>query len=561
MKAAETLQQARLALHSADFRTARACFDAVLRAVPAEQIRPALWFGYACTLAALGELRASTETIRYIGPDDRLALLQHPHTDRALADVLAVGWDAHQVQGLLCAYAMRQGRWEYRPGFVAALEALAQRCAGVPLHRSLVFDAFSFGSDDGLIAALTRRFADDHAPSPAARPAAASAPSPRTDGRLRIALLGGGFRRHPTYFLHRDVVAGLDRARLHLTGIYLDPDVDVYTDDLRGLCDAWQHRAGEDPAEVAQAMRADGYDIVWSLGSFQQSPVAEVLLHRPAQLIVNGLASYYPHGRGLVDYAVIDPITVPPAAHAHWDEALIEFPATPYVLGRGMPGAPAARPDRAALGLPADALVLAATHQSYKLSPECLALWAAVLQRCPQAVLWRLESKPATDAAWRAGLARHGIGPEREWIAPATSWAAHQARLGVADLFLDATPMGGHTTLLEALAQGVPAVTVLGPGPAGRIGHAILQAVGLDDACTATAREYVESVARWAADGSLRRRWREQLQQHLPGGPHLSPALDPARQARWWEQAFTRIWQRHLQGLPPASLRIVDEAQ
>ena len=529
--------------------------EAVTRALPAQRLNASVWLGYACALAATGALRASTDAVRSIAAPARQALVEDERTDRALAEVLAVGWDAHQVQALLSAYAMRQGRWEYRTRFIDALHTVAGLRAGVPLHRSLVFDAFAFGLPDALISALTERFADDHRP-PVARPAAQNATG-NGERKLRVALLSGEWRRHPTYFLHRDLLAALDRRRLHLTGIYLHPLTDHYTEDLHRLCDDWLHWPGQDPADVAAAIKARGFDIVWVLGSFQQTPVAEVLAHRPAPLAVNGLASYYPHGPALVDYTVIDPITVPPAVRPHWREALIELPASPFVLGPVL-SEHAAPVSRATLGWPEDRLILAATHQPYKLSPECADLWAAVLQRCPNALLWRLQAPSVAEANWQQALRERGIGPERQFVPPHAPWAEHRARLAHADLFLDATPTGGHTTLLEALAQGVPAVTTPGPGPAGRIGHALLGTVGLREASCADKEAYVDTVARWASDPAMRQRWRQTLQAHGPDGPRPGPSFDPARHALWWEALLLHAWQRHSSGLPPQSFRVTD---
>ncbi|WKB52136.1 hypothetical protein [Eleftheria terrae] len=557
MTAAEALALARQALAGADFQSACRLFEAVLDALPPEQVTPSIWFGYGCTLAAIGELRASTETVRYIAAEERHALLAHPQIDRALSEVLAIGWDAHQIQALLCAFAMRQGRWEYRPAFTAALQTIAGQRAGVPLHRSLVFDAFSFGREDALIAALSRRFADDY--RPAARPAPLPPPPPgEATRRLRIALLSGEWRRHPTYYLHRDLVARLDRRQLHLTGVYLDARQDRYTEDMRSLCDDWRDWPGLDAADIAEQLRAERFDILWVLGSFQETPIAEVLPWRPVPIAINGLASYYPHGRGLVDYTACDPLTVPPDVRHHWDEALIELPATTFVLGELMEQRPQ-RPSRAELGLPDGKLVLAATHQNYKWSPECADLWAAVLHRCPDAVLWRVRVRPHPEAAWQAAMAQRGIGPERQVVCQTVDWPEHMARLGQADLFLDATPMGGHTTLLEALSQGLPAVSLRGSGPAGRIGHAILDAMGLGEACVDTPRAYVDLVARWAADPALRERWRQTLREHQPDGTRPGAARNPALQARWWEQAFRRAWLRHCQGLPPQSFSVRPE--
>lgn len=549
--------EASLAAAQGRFTEAAPLFDQLASELEARgcAVPPPLWLGLACAQAATGALRASTDTVRRIPPEARDRLLTDPLTDAAVSDVLRIGWDAHQMQALLCAFAMRQGRWEYRDGFRTALETVAGQLAGVPLHRSLVFDAFAFGLPVRLIAALTDRFARDHRPPP--RPATPAAPvTEPAAGPVRVALISGEFRRHPTCFLHRDLVAALDRRLVHVTGIHLSVSEDTYTAAMRQACDRWLHWP-EAPADVvAEALRSRPFDVLWVMGSFQQTPIAEVLARRPVALTVNGLASYYPHGPALVDYSVIDAHAVPPEEEHAWREARVRWPATPYVLGP-MATLAGASPRREDLGLPSQAVVLAAMHQGGKMTPESADLWSAILHRCPQAVLWRLQLPPGQERHWQQALARRGIDPRRrEVIAPLTGWREHLARLTCADLFLDATPVNGHTTLLEALSRGVPAVSLATPGPAGRIGQALLRAVGLDEACASDPGAYVDTVATWIEDPQRQAGWASILKAHLPGGDRLSPAFDPARQARWWEQALTTMVSRHRAGLPPESFAV-----
>lgn len=552
--------QASLALAQADFPAAAALFETLIPHLDrsGQPVPASLLLGQSCALAAIGALQASTSVIRRIPAASRQQLLADPHLDPAIASVLAVGWDAHQVQALLCAFAVRLGRWAHRTGFQSALEAVGAQRAGVPVHRSLVFDAFSFGLPDELIARLTERFAHDHRPTPALgqRPLAPSPTPPPGHGPLRVAILSGELRRHPTCFLHLDLVAALDRRRVHVTAFHLGHGEDRYTTLMRRACDDWQWLPGEAPATVAQQLRERQFDVLWVMGSFQQTPVAEVLARRPLPLVVNGLASYYPHGPELVDYSVVDAVSVPAQARAHWREALIDWPAPPYVMGNLLhrAGPPASR---ASLGLPENGVVLAALHQGHKLTPECADLWCAILRRCPQAVLWRLPLPDAQEAAWRHALTARGIDSrEREVIAAPAGWSDHLARLACADLFLNSWPVGGHTTLHEALSQGVPGINLWGPGPAARIGHALLQAVGLAQACTSSADEYIERVEQWTQDTAMRARWAGRLQAARPGGADVSPLFDPARQARWWEQALTTMVARHRAGLPPASFSV-----
>lgn len=551
--------EACLAFARADFRVAMPRFQSLvahlehsLAEVPA-QVR----FGLACSLAACGELKQSVTVIRQVPLESRQRLLSDQETDLALADILRIGWDAHQIQALLCAFALKQGRWEYKVALRTALEAIAGQRAGVPLHRSLVFDAFAFGMHDRLIAALTARFASDHASCDRSIHTGRASPA-RPQGAIRVAALSGEFRTHPTALLLGEVMAALDRSRIHLTGVYLGSGIDHHTDMVRAACTSWIHMPGQTPKAVARTLSELDVDILWALGTFQQTPVAEVLALRPVPLVINAVASIYPHGTSLVDYSVVDRLTVPPLRRGDWEEAIIEWPSSPLVLGRVLESVGPA-PARAALGLPDNALVMAAFHRGYKFSRECAEMWSAILRRCPNTVLWRARLDRQLEAAWQEALRSSGIDPaEREVVAPELPWADHLARLRQADLFLDSTPTGGHTTLLETLAQGVPAVAMAGAGPAGRVGLALLHEVGLGDCIAGTSQDYVDLVTDWAGSPARRERWRTTLEQHLPGRGTKppTPIFDPIVQARWWEETFATVLARHRAGQAPQDFRI-----
>src|SRR5439155_5687130 len=82
---------------------------------------------------------------------------------------------------------------------------------------------------------------------------------------------------------------------------------------------------------------------------------------------------------------------------------------------------------------------------------------------------------------------------------------------GEVDVLLDAFPFGGHTTSCEYLWMGVPAVTLRGHLPAGRVTASLLTAVGLPELIAETTEEYVAVARLLAGDLAALGRLRQEL--------------------------------------------------
>jgi len=101
------------------------------------------------------------------------------------------------------------------------------------------------------------------------------------------------------------------------------------------------------------------------------------------------------------------------------------------------------------------------------------------------------------------------------------------------DLALDSFPAGDIATTLDALAMGVPIVTLAGSRPAGRHAAVALAALGLGELVATDEDQYVakalQAAARPAAIAELRRRIPELMRASpLAGGPLLARSFEAA---------------------------------
>ncbi len=373
------------------------------------------------------------------------------------------------------------------------------------------------------------------------------------DGRLRIGYLSADFHRHATSQLMAQMLECHDRETVEVTLFSAGPDD---KSDLRrrivASSEHFEDLHGQDFGAMASRVRELGIDILVDLKGATYGTLLPVMAMRAAPLQVSWLGFPGSTGAPYIDYVVGDRIVTPLENAAHFSEKIAQMPGCyqPNDGHRSLP-LPSRRSDS---GLGDDALVLCAFHQPFKISAEVFDRWCGLLHELPGAVLWLLQWNVNVQATLTAAARARGIGPERIVFAPLLMPQEHLSRLALADIYLDAWPCNGHTTVGEALWVGLPVVTVSGPTFAQRVAASLLHAVGSDELVTADVPAYLDMVRALARDPGRR----ASLRERLIAARRTSALFDGARFARDIEALFRRMWARAVSGQPPVALPASD---
>jgi predicted O-linked N-acetylglucosamine transferase (SPINDLY family) len=118
------------------------------------------------------------------------------------------------------------------------------------------------------------------------------------------------------------------------------------------------------------------------------------------------------------------------------------------------------------------------------------------------------------------------------------------------DIALDPFPYNGMTSTLEALWMGVPVVTLCGRLPVGRAGFSLLANAGLPELVAPDPASYVRIAVGLARELPRLATLRRELRRRLLA----SPLLEVPQFTRHLESAFTAMWHRWSEGLPPGDL-------
>ncbi|WP_374447266.1 hypothetical protein [Stella sp.] len=324
----------------------------------------------------------------------------------------------------------------------------------------------------------------------------------RTPGRLRTTLYGIGLTRR---FEGSDLARGADRVV---------------------VC----NRAA--PDAIARRMRDDGVDLLVSFIGHDQPDLLAVLDQRPARVHVEWLETGWPSGHPAVSHLLADRGHCPPDIGRSMDIRIVGFPTPAMSGGPALAAADAAGRERRA----EQGFVYGWCGPASAIGERTMAVWARILREHPAARLRLLHED------WRIGTARErvatrlmelGIEGRRVDFDSPERLDGQTALWSRIDLGLDSFPTGDIATTFDALAMGVPLVTIGGPRHAGRHAAVALATLGMGDLVAADEDQYVakalQAAARPGAVAELRRRIPDLLRASpLAGGPLQAQSFETA---------------------------------
>lgn len=369
-------------------------------------------------------------------------------------------------------------------------------------------------------------------PIPKYTPATSNASGP-----LRVGYLSSDLREHAVGYLMTEVFGLHNRSKVDVFAYYCGPESkDPLHTHFRSTADHFASISQLDDASAARRIRDDGVQILVDLNGYTRDARLKLVAERPAPVIVNWLgfpgsmASPYHH------YLIADDFLVPEAHELYFSEKVLRLPCyQPSLRARSVAQHV---PTRAEVGLPDDATVFCCFNGVHKIHPFTFDRWLAILAQVPGSVLWLLSSNDATNQRLQQYAAQRGIAPERLVFAQKLANPFHLARFGLADLFLDTTPYGAHTTASDALWCGVPVLTLSGRSFASRVGGSLLSAVGLPELICESADQFVEMGVRLGNDRPSLAELRERLKRERDS----STLFDVPGLVRRLEDLYQEMW-------------------
>lgn len=357
--------------------------------------------------------------------------------------------------------------------------------------------------------------------------------------RIRIGYVSPDFKHHAATHFMEPLLACHDKKMVEVYAYANVQQGDEVTRRLRGYVDCWRDVFALNDERLADLIASDQIDILVDLAGHNQNNRLLAFARKPAPIQVSWLGYAYTTGLQAIDYFLSDAVLTPPGSDDLFSEKVVRLPVClAYRPSADMP-VPGQLP-----ATKAGQITFGSLSRSIRVNAKVIHAWAEVLRRVPNSRLVinsRSFTCPDLRQLFMERFVAQGVGAERLDLGFASPpWEDLQK----IDIGLDCFPHNSGTTLFETLYMGIPFISLADRPSVGRVGAAILTALGRQEWIAESVDEYIEKLVVLAADSDALTSIRAGLRREMES----SLLMDERRFARSVEQAYRQMWQRWCAG-------------
>lgn len=357
-------------------------------------------------------------------------------------------------------------------------------------------------------------------------------------GPLRIGYVCSDFREHALGHLLAEVLELHDRSAVEVFAYYCGPEAkDPLHEKFKATTDHWISIAAMNDTDAARRIAEDGIQILVDLNGYTREGRTKLFAQRPAPVIVNWLGYPGTMGSPYHHYLIADDWIIPPDQELYYSEKVLRLPC--YQSTNRKRVVSSRTPSRKQAGLPENGTVYCCFNGAHKITRFTFERWLMILEMVPDSVLWLLGGTEATNERLRQQATQRGIDSKRLIFAEKLPHADHLARYPLADLFLDSTPYGAHTTGSDSLWMGVPVLTLSGRSFASRVCGSLVRSAGIPELVCTSVQEFIDRAVAMGNDRDLI----EPYHQKLLAERDTCTLFDMPRLVSSLEKLYSQMWQ------------------
>ena len=310
---------------------------------------------------------------------------------------------------------------------------------------------------------------------------------PLLNEKIRVGYVSADFRNHAVCHLITDLIAQHNRDEFEIFGYSISMlDQSPYRQQIAASFDRFYSLENTKTSEIIRIIQEDQPHILVDLSGYTQGFNQTLFNRINGPLIVNYLGYPGTTGHPQYDYIIGDPIVIPPGYDHHYSERVLRLDCS---YQANSPSREITEVDFKDTELPEDTFIFCNFNTRQKLNRETLHAWQAIIQQCPDSILWLLD--PGPDMRREILTVLTSI-EHRIFFAEQTEISRHLGRVGHANLFLDSFPYGAHTTASDAVFRGVPVLARTGESFQSRVAQSIIHFAGMPDMFAETWEDFID---------------------------------------------------------------------
>jgi protein O-GlcNAc transferase len=320
--------------------------------------------------------------------------------------------------------------------------------------------------------------------------------------KLRVGFLSGDFALHPVGLFFKDISRHFSGEGIECYLFYNAARTDEITRELQRQANGFFNVSALTDAEVAEKISDAKIDILIDLSGHTRGSRLSVLRQRPAKIQGSWLGYCGTTGIPEVDFIIGDKFVTPRENEHHFTEHVIRMPGCYLAADAATMSSTYMYPAKRR----GDSFLFASFHNINKLNKKLISIWSEILGRTPTskivlktASFHSVNSKEAVLNSFET----YGVTSDRVICLPHLNRQDHFNFIRTVDLVLDAYPYNGVTSTFEAIASGIPVLSLAGDRFVSRNGLSILSNAGVGELVCFSSQEYTEKAVNFFFDKNL----------------------------------------------------------
>ena len=340
--------------------------------------------------------------------------------------------------------------------------------------------------------------------------------------KLRIGYISPDIREHVVAFFTYAFYKSYDKSRFEVY-IYAKNKSDKVTEEFKENTDYYRNILFDTPQVAAQRILEDEIDILVDFSGHTANNVMDILVYKPAPIIISGIGWFNTTGLKGIDYFLVDKYTDPVGLnekyftekmlrlqHSHfcymWHDALRVVTPAPCVKN--------------------GYITFVSFNNFTKVTDELLRVWAKIVNAVPNSKLY-LKGKAfrepfGIDAALKR-IQAAGISLDR--LIYEADEKKYLDKYSRGDIALDSFPYNGGGTTCDALYMGLPVIVLVQERHNSRFGYSLLKNVGLEELCAFSEEEYIQKAVDLANDWDRIREYHLTIRRKMEESPVMNDVI------------------------------------
>jgi predicted O-linked N-acetylglucosamine transferase (SPINDLY family) len=358
------------------------------------------------------------------------------------------------------------------------------------------------------------------------------------DRKLRLGFLSSDFCMHAVSLLTVELFELLDKSKVEVFGFCWSKEDGSYL--RKRVISAMDHHiriAEMTDEEAARCIHERGIDVLIDLQGITSGARPDILSYRPSNIQMTYLGFPGTTGHPCIDYVIADKFLIPEELKPFYTEKPFYMPEVFQCSDRQRPVGKT--PEKSIYNLPEDKFIYCSFNNNYKFTPEIFKSWMRIVAATPNSIFWLLEDNEWSKSSLINEAAKLGVAADRLIFTGRVAPEDYLARYKLADLFLDAYPFNGGTTVNDALFVRLPVLTYSGRTFSSRMAGSLLNALDMPELITFS----IEAYEKRAIELGTNKSYFGKVKKKLMRNANTSPLFDMPRFVRNFETKLIELAQ------------------